>query len=881
MPNPGFQKTRLWQRTLGEQRGSDDAADARKRLRDAFERFRDRAADVAAEIKRDLPDFTDHDIGHLDALWGTADLIAGEDYPITPVEAFVLGGAFLIHDLGLGLAGYPGGLEELKRHVSWRDTVTSLLRDQLGRTPSPDEIDSPGEEIAQEAKRQVLVNLHASRAEQLALMSWRDRKNDAEYHLIDDVELRLNYGPLIGSIAHSHWWPVSNLAEEFGQKIGAHPGCPRHWTVDPLKLASLLRVADASHLDAGRASGFRRALRRPREGSREHWLFLEKLQQPQLKADRLVFTTATGFPIEGAEAWWLLHDTLRMVDDELRQVDALLADTGRKRFAARSVAGAEDVTRLAELVKADGWLPVDTKIRVTDVASLVDKLGGESLYGNQPMVALRELIQNATDAVRARRIHEGRPENWGDITVCLGDDAEGHWLEVDDTGIGMSTEVLTGPFLDFGTTYWGSPLMQRELPGLLSKGFTSTGKYGIGFFSVFMLGDRVQVTTRRPDEARAETRVLEFPKGVAARPLLRKAEESEVALEAGTRVRVRLNRDPYANGGLLFDRSRQTALNLNIACAKLCPAIDANLYAEGSDGTRRLAVAASDWITLDPAELLKRLLGIMGPSDLEDPSALDTIAKNLRVLMNPDGQIVGRACVCPFLRIAGQIRSLKGAVTSGGFVSDEVQDIQGMLLGETPRTARNEAEPVVDLKELARWATEQAALLANLSADPETLCYCAGVIWCCGGDTGPLPIAESADGPLTFGDVARWADQLDEVIVIGYDQLQYLRHAGADASLGRNVVATSEGSPLLIWHVPWPRARNKGPYSWWMAWAETLTGACTEALAAAWAVSLADTLDASELREGRVREVGKIGHAPFSARSFLIRNPKKALPGPG
>ncbi len=883
MPNQGYQKTRLWQRTLGQQTGPDEAPDARKRLRDVFERFRERAADVANEIKRDLPDFTDHDIGHLDALWGTADLVAGNDYPITPCEAFVLGGAFLIHDLGLGLAAYPGGLDELKSHVSWRDTVASLLKEQLGRAPTPDQIDSPGEEIEQEAKRQVLVNLHASRAEELALLSWRDRDSDAEYHLIDDVDLRLTYGRLIGRIAHSHWWPVSKLPGKFGQTIGAHPGCPRSWTVDPLKVACLLRLADASHLDAGRASGFRRALRRPTEGSRDHWLFLKKLQQPQLKADRLVFTSAAGFPIEEAEAWWLLHDMLRMVDHELREVDALLADTGRERLAARSVAGAEEAMRLAEFVRTEGWLPVDTKIRVTDVASLVEKLGGRSLYGDDPTVALRELIQNATDAVRARRIHEGRAKDWGDITVRLGHDADGHWLEVEDTGIGMSTEVLTGPFLDFGTTYWGSPLMQREFPGLLSKGFASTGKYGIGFFSVFMLGDRVQVVSRRPDEARAETRVLGFPKGVAARPLLRKAGESEIPLEAGTRVRVKLNRDPYAKGGLLFDPGGERRLNLRTECARLCPAIDANLYVEGSDGPPRLAVAALDWITLDPAELLKRLWGIAAPSELVDPSALAGIADNLRVLKNPGGHVVGRACVSYGASLAQRMSSGWGVVTAGGLLSDELGSIQGILVGETRRTARNEAEPVVDPKELARWATEQAALVPNLSADRETLCDYAGAIWHCGGDTGPLPVAESADRLLTFTDVSRYRDAPDELVVINHDFLWQLRRAGADVSLDRSVVAASHSfSPIMLSTLyGWPGVESEAPQTWWDYRARTLLGALTEALAKAWGVSLADVLDASELREARDREVGRIGDAPFSASSWVIRNPRKHLPRPG
>ena len=73
----------------------------------------------------------------------------------------------------------------------------------------------------------------------------------------------------------------------------------------------------------------------------------------------------------------------------------------------------------------------------------------------------------------------------------------------------MSAKVLTGPLLDFGVTYWGSQLMREESVDLLAKGFNPTGRYGIGFFSVFMWGQHVRVTTRRPEEAQRDTRVLE------------------------------------------------------------------------------------------------------------------------------------------------------------------------------------------------------------------------------------------------------------------------------------------------------------------------------------------------------------------------------------
>jgi nitrogen fixation/metabolism regulation signal transduction histidine kinase len=83
---------------------------------------------------------------------------------------------------------------------------------------------------------------------------------------------------------------------------------------------------------------------------------------------------------------------------------------------------------------------------------LVRRLGGRELYGDDTSVPLRELLQNATDAIRARRMLEARGENWGDVRIRAGRDSYGLWLEIEDNGVGMSTSVLTGAFIDFGTS---------------------------------------------------------------------------------------------------------------------------------------------------------------------------------------------------------------------------------------------------------------------------------------------------------------------------------------------------------------------------------------------------------------------------------------------
>src|SRR5260370_37797436 len=117
-----FRATRLWQSTLAA-RSADVHQAARERLRSTFEKFRERAAVLAGEIPQDVRDLTVHDMTHIDALWETADLVVGPDIHLTPTEAFVLGGAFLIHDLGMGLGAYPRGLAELRERPEWADLL--------------------------------------------------------------------------------------------------------------------------------------------------------------------------------------------------------------------------------------------------------------------------------------------------------------------------------------------------------------------------------------------------------------------------------------------------------------------------------------------------------------------------------------------------------------------------------------------------------------------------------------------------------------------------------------------------------------------------------------------------------------------------------------
>jgi hypothetical protein len=871
-------ESHIWRRTLAA-RPDDPSAQARERLRAAFSTFRQRAGLLSGEIRRDLPQLTLHDLSHIDALWETASTILGEGYSLTPTEGFVLGGAFLLHDLGMALPSVDGGIGALKADPRWADLVTYEYQTSFDREPSVDEISNPEEEIYNRVLLSLLQQIHAANAERLVFTAFAPGNDADPIHLMDDPELRQAFGRVIGRVAHSHWWTLSELEKQFQRTMGAPHWCPRDWTVDPLKVACVLRCADAAQIDARRAPTFLKALSELPSTSAGHWTFEEKLNKPYLEEDALVFTTGHAFSMSEASAWWLCLETLRMVDRELGSVDALFADKGSLRFAARRVAGVEEPERLVSYIQTDGWLPINATIHVTDLPRVIKSVGGEELYGKHPEVALRELIQNASDAVHARRIYERRPADYGAVCVSLSKSSDvSHWLEVRDDGIGMSKRVLTSFLLDFGRPFWGSAEMQREFPGLLSSGIKQIGKYGIGFFSVFMLAEHVQVITRRSDAAAKDTLVLEFSKGLKGRPILREANSTEQLIDGGTRIRLKLQVAPCAGGGLLHRPYQEDSRTLTDICVELCPALEVHLLVE-EDGVSQQVITGGDWRTLNSYEFLKRMPLL--DSDHRIPSEdVDAFrrkaAENVRFFRDTNGEIVGRALVTVgYANHLTQRADLSGVVTVGGLTSCSLTGIAGVLTGVPMRASRDAAKPIVDDDELRRWAEEQSALVPALWEEPRSQAACAQYIRLCGGDTGDLPICRNGGRWCSADEIRSRADLPESVVLLDDFTVDFHLKYLDFYTLNENVfVVRTDGIPgLLQCRVTWPRGISTNFAEGGGSIGLTLGGAVVEAIAQAWGVDVRALVQASSIERESDVTIGFTDKGDLREQAVVIAKP--------
>ena len=735
-----FEETAIWKNAFESGDGSD-------LLKTSFLTSRDRAKVLAEEIAKENPGFTVHDISHIDALWDTASVVLGDEFTLSPIEAYALGMSFLIHDLAMSNVSVDD-VEAIEKSVRFQDLLAYQLKTILRRTATPEELADATAEQRQKALCDYLREHHAENAAKLPSLEWENAEN--KYRLIENPEVRESVGELVGRVAESHWWDLSRVRREFQDHVGLPSFINGESEFRPMLLAILLRTADVIQVDDRRAPSFLYAIRKPDGLSNEHWNFQNLLNLPKQVDGRLRFSAKRPFKVNERNAWWLCFDTLQYADQELGNANQVVHNVYGKNLGVHAIEGVDSAERLSKLIPTADWEPIDIQIRVSNVAKITGELGGKTLYGDTPYVGLRELVQNACDAVRARRVYENRSNGWGSVTVTLGEQDGREYLEVADTGIGMSKNVLTGALLDFGVSHWNSPQLAREYPGLLSKGFVSSGRYGIGFFSIFMLGNKVKVTTRRCKDAPSDTRVMCFSDGVNDRPILRSADDNEVLVDPGTVVKVWLTRKSTDEGGLL-SRYYKEEFSLNDLCGWLFPSIDVDLDCMNGDERNRI-IKANDWKEIDAAEMHKRISRYPEPrSRMKDH--LKFYNKAMTTIENEFGEVVGRGSIALDAyskRSPDDCVICNRGIRIGGAHSFHMRGLFGIFEGEPTRMSRESGKLVVTPESITKWAETQVRHLSSIPVGTEDLLDAAENLARFGANISPLRVVLSGTEWLSF-----------------------------------------------------------------------------------------------------------------------------------
>jgi molecular chaperone HtpG len=134
-----------------------------------------------------------------------------------------------------------------------------------------------------------------------------------------------------------------------------------------------------------------------------------------------------------------------------------------------------------------------------EVSRLLD-IVANALYSNKE-IFLRELISNASDACdRLRYLALTDPSLTAsdpDLAIVLASDKKAATLTISDNGTGMSREELIenlGTIARSGTAQFLDEMENRK------DGAGLIGKFGVGFYSAFMVADKVTVETCKAGE---------------------------------------------------------------------------------------------------------------------------------------------------------------------------------------------------------------------------------------------------------------------------------------------------------------------------------------------------------------------------------------------
>lgn len=479
-----------------------------------------------------FPDYTDHGISHINNVLSSienqiTDLSWGI---ISPADAAAIVSSVIYHDCAMHLtidgfnylvsAEYKAPRSEFQKaeeswltlfglflHESARWDGTKLL-DIFGDTNPAPHVEIPIDNLDTRSSRLIgefIRRHHARLAHEIALVGVRASK-DSKLFLLGD--LKEEERDLFGFIARSHNMIIREAVDKLPSRYRR-----RYLDVLTPYIMALLRIADYIQIDARRAPHQIlqvRHLRSPISISEwnKHNAVLDLHQYgDDPEALEVVASPESVHIFSGLKK---LFQAIQSELDEtwatLGEVYGLISNLRNLGLKTRRIhSNLDDVTEF-ERTKRPGYIPKEIKLQSAGAELL--QLLVAPLYGNRPSIGIRELLQNAVDATLERKsyleIHYPQETNYTpkvSIELLVHDDGTGS-LEIIDNGIGMALDTVENYFLKAGASFRKSSWWKSEF---IDDGGSSqlrrTGRFGIGALAAFLIGPKIEVTTRNFLEA--------------------------------------------------------------------------------------------------------------------------------------------------------------------------------------------------------------------------------------------------------------------------------------------------------------------------------------------------------------------------------------------
>lgn len=478
-----------------------------------------------------FPDYTDHSLRHIEEVLETsADLIRTDAWnAMSSADVAVFIVAVLLHDSALHLSkeGFEAlvaptsvwkpllGFADKPWHQLWaeysleaqRFDEQTLLRVFGDALPAP-KVNLDQLVLDERAKRLIgefLRRHHPRLAHEIARFGVPGPSGTTPL----SVHLTGDHADLAGLVARSHGASLRDMLPYLKSVY--------HNRVAPLGihvvfLMVLLRVSDYLQIQASRAPARLHAVHRVRSPySRTEWNVHAAVRDVRESEDDPETIFVHAIPAD-VHTYLRLKQWLSSLQQELDHSWAVLGEVFSRQHPKLQKIGIKlrrigsNIDNVAALSESVAYVPKQVSF-TTSGPDLLKLLIGP-LYGHRPEIGVRELVQNAVDSVRELQSLRERAlvftdldltlsELRGDVDVTVEQVNDDTILTVADRGTGMTPELVTEYFLRAGASFRSSgPWRKAFLDDADHSLVLRAGRFGIGALAAFLIGDRIEVSTR-------------------------------------------------------------------------------------------------------------------------------------------------------------------------------------------------------------------------------------------------------------------------------------------------------------------------------------------------------------------------------------------------
>ena len=267
--------------------------------------------------------------------------------------------------------------------------------------------------------------------------------------------------------------------------------------------ALIVRTADLLHITSDRTPSIEYAIISPTNPiSQEEWAKQNAVSSvsPQIAEDqdgnkndalpKDTFEVSAYF--EKEDGFFSLIEYLKYAREELKK-NFRLNETAKKKYASKYDYPWKNIDD--STIQAKNFERRQLSFTI-DQQKILSLLVGETLYNNLS-VSLRELAQNAIDAVKVKlyELQEAHCDDGYKPQVDVYWDKNNRELMICDNGTGMNMDIIENHLLKVGSSRYQDAEFQKKHPN-----FNSISRFGIGLLTCFLIADDVDILTQMTEK---------------------------------------------------------------------------------------------------------------------------------------------------------------------------------------------------------------------------------------------------------------------------------------------------------------------------------------------------------------------------------------------